>query len=194
LESCFNPVTFNNEGNPVFYNLQVIPIQSSNAPQYGAKKDIVRGDASHYFPDVKTVNDRDEGDDFIFLRFGDVPEGSAALHRREEIWLDAIRYSKRTLNDKNLFDIKTDIAHEVGHELLSRHPEHRVRNPGANELLHNSLGGFMSYGHIITTKSGSQIMLMRPTEFVSEITTSKIIESVTPLPTLKIKLGYDRPR
>jgi L-rhamnose isomerase len=83
-------------------------------------------------------------------------------------------------NDRNrdIEDFKNDIAHELGHKFMSRHPDVKVRNPGASTYLHNEIGGIMSYNIINKTIPGVQFSTFDPTKVVTQKNTELILQSV----------------
>ncbi len=188
-QSMMNPITVNEIGDPVYYNFEVIPIESATNTDYVTHKDRIINDERRYFEDTKSVGGRSYGDDFTFLLLNK-PKKGVAEFRGNEVNLDPIRYADRAKTPADLTEFKEDIAHEVGHKLLSRHPDNNVNmsKNGDSELLHNLLGGFMNYGHIIRLTSGGVLKIMWPTEKISQIMTTRVLESVIKVPNLNIKI------
>jgi len=196
------PLTVNETGDPIYYNIEIIPIESANNTDFLENKHKIINStisvdnrnevsvAKHFFKDNKIVDNNDHGDNFTFLKFGIIRKGVAEFTSANEVVLDATRYATRGNSASNLQEFKNDVNHEIGHKLLSRHPSTDVRRMGDVALLHNLVGGIMSYNKVLTV-GNFQVSLFDPTTQITPLNTTRILESVVPLPIKNIKI-YSR--
>jgi hypothetical protein len=179
------PITVNEVSTPVYYKFDIIPIRSASETDFlnhfgninGAAPDIV---------DNKTVNGSRTGNDYVFLKFQPaMPPNTAARFAggsNNEIELDPARFAAGGASFAN------DVAHEIGHKLLSRHPIAETRSMGKSEIRHNLAGGIFNYNFTIPLVGGGRQTIFDPSKTVTQENTNDILKSVIKLPNVNLKV------
>lgn len=194
LSIMAKPLTVNESNLPVYYNFSVIPMESfDNAQFLNNIHDINSKPRSPFNTNTildkeKSVDGSYEGNDYTLIRLGTVKKGVAEFNGTDVI-LESARYNARNTSNAVLQDFKNDIAHEIGHQLLLRHPDSRIRNMGKSQYFHNLSAGIMSYNFILTldpTKTSFE-----PTTTVTQTNTTHFLESLIKIKNLNLYIKKD---